>query len=106
MTERVCFRLRIDPALAAEYTAAHAAVWPEMRALSESGWRNYSLFLDGDGTLVGYLETDDFAAAQEAMARTAVNARWQAAMGRFFTGIEERRPDEAIRPLPEIFHLD
>ena len=41
-------------------------VWPEMLdALSDAGWRNYSLFVrPDDGLVVGYLETDDFAAAQ------------------------------------------
>ena len=34
-------------------------VWPEMRdALHRCGWHNYSLFLDDDGTLFGYFETD------------------------------------------------
>ena len=46
-----------------EYRAEHRAVWPEMRAaLAETGWRDYSLFLRGDGLLVGYLVTEDFAA--------------------------------------------
>ena len=78
---RVCFLLKVRPDRVEEYRRRHQAVWPEMRAaLSDSGWRNYSLFLRDDVLLVGYLETDDFAAAQEAMARTDVNARWQAEM--------------------------
>ena len=63
--ERVCFLLRVRPDRLDEYRERHRAVWPEMRdALSATGWRNYSLFLRDDGLLVGYLETDDFAAAQ------------------------------------------
>lgn len=62
-------------------------------------------FLREDGLLVGYLETDDFAAAQEAMAATDVNARWQAEMGGFFEALDGARPDEAMRPLTEVFHL-
>ena len=66
--ERVCFLLRVRPDRLDEYRERHRAVWPEMRdALSATGWRNYSLFLRDDGLLVGYLETDDFAAAQRAM---------------------------------------
>ena len=41
-------------------------------ALHDAGWSNYSLFLTDDGLLVGYLETDDYAAAQQQMAGTAV----------------------------------
>ena len=62
--ERVCFLLRVRPDRLEEYRARHEAVWEDMlEALRETGWRNYSLFLGDDGLLVGYLETDDFAAA-------------------------------------------
>jgi L-rhamnose mutarotase len=104
---RVCFRLQVDPTRLEEYRLRHANVWPEMRAaLAQTGWRNYSLFLADDGVLIGYLECDDFSAAQEAMAATDVNARWQAEMAGFFVDLGEERPDEGIRPLPEVFHLD
>lgn len=104
---RICFLLQIRPERAAEYRARHAAVWPEMReALRAAGWHNYSIFLRDDGTLVGYLECEDFAAAQAAMAQTAVNARWQAEMAPFFVLDEGTRPDAAMVPLAEIFHLD
>jgi L-rhamnose mutarotase len=101
---RVCFVLRVRPDRLEEYRARHRAVWPDMlAALREAGWSNYSLFLREDGLLVGYLETEDFAAAQRAMESTDVNARWQAEMTEFF---ERGRPDHALERLEEIFHLD
>jgi L-rhamnose mutarotase len=104
---RYCFLLQVRPELLEEYRQRHAAVWPEMlRALKESGWHNYSLFARDDGLLVGYVESDDLAAAQAAMAATEVNARWQAEMGRFFTGLEGRGPDESFLLLDEVFHLE
>ena len=104
---RVCFRLQVDPARMDAYRRRHANVWPDMRdALAAAGWRNYSLFLADDGQLIGYLECDDFDRAQAAMAATEVNARWQAEMGDFFVDLGDQRPDEGIRPLSEIFHLD
>jgi L-rhamnose mutarotase len=105
--QRVCFRAQIRPEMLAGYRARHEAVWPEMlAALRAAGWRNYSIFLAGDGLLIGYLETEDYAAAQAAMAATAVNERWQAQMAPFFAGIGDQRPDQGFRPLGEIFHLD
>ncbi|MBV2364706.1 L-rhamnose mutarotase [Streptomonospora nanhaiensis] len=105
--QRVCFLLKVRPERLAEYRERHENVWPEMlAALSGAGWRNYSLFAREDGLLVGYLETEDFAAAQEAMARTGVNARWQAEMAPFFEGLDGRGPDEGMVPLTEVFHLD
>jgi L-rhamnose mutarotase len=104
---RYCFLLQVRPELLAEYRERHAAVWPDMlRALRETGWRNYSLFARPDGLLVGYVEADDLDAAQRAMAMTEVNARWQAQMSRFFTGLGGRPPDEGIAALEEVFNLE
>ncbi len=103
---RVCFLLKVRQDRIEEYRERHEAVWPEMRAaLAETGWHNYSLFLREDGLLVGYLETEDFAAAQAAMAATEVNARWQAEMAPFFEALDGAAPDEAMKPLTEVFHL-
>jgi len=105
MTQRVCFILSIRPDVVDEYRARHAEVWPEMReALRESGWGNYSLFLAADGTLVGYLECDDFTLARQRMAVREINDRWQAEMRRFFQDIDAD-PDQSMTPIPEIFHL-
>jgi L-rhamnose mutarotase len=104
---RVCFLLKVKAELLAEYRERHEAVWPEMlAALSATGWSNYSLFLRPDGLLVGYLETEDFAAALAGMAASEVNARWQAEMARFFEGLDGGAPDEGMTPLQEVFHLD
>ena len=104
---RYCFLLQVRPDLLAEYRARHAQVWPEMlHALRDTGWRNYSLFVRDDGLLVGYVEADDLAAAQAAMAATDVNRRWQAEMSRYFTGLAGRPPDEGFLVLDEVFNLD
>jgi L-rhamnose mutarotase len=104
---RYCFLLQVRPELLAEYRAQHAAVWPDMLgALHDSGWHRYSLFARDDGLLVGYVESDDLAKAQQAMAATEVNGRWQEAMSRFFTGLDGRRPDEGFLLLDEVFNLD
>ncbi|GAA2736444.1 L-rhamnose mutarotase [Streptomyces nogalater] len=103
---RVCFLLKVRADRLDEYRARHEAVWPEMLdALKTTGWHNYSLFLREDGLLVGYLETEDFAAARARMAATEVNARWQKEMAPFFESLDGARPDEAMRPLTEVFHL-
>jgi L-rhamnose mutarotase len=104
---RYCFNLQVRPERMAEYVERHRHVWPEMQqALRDAGWRNYSLFLRDDGLLVGYVEADDLASAQAAMAATEVNARWQAEMAPFFTGTDGRPADESFQLLTEIFHLE
>ncbi|MBV9000772.1 MAG: L-rhamnose mutarotase [Solirubrobacterales bacterium] len=105
--ERVCFVLRVKPERLDEYRARHRAVWePMLAALRDRGWRNYSLFLRADGLLVGYLECEDFAGVQRAMAETEVNAQWQAEMAPFFDLPAGARPDTEGERLEEIFHLD
>jgi L-rhamnose mutarotase len=104
---RYCFNLQVRPDRIEEYVERHRAVWPEMLdALKQSGWHNYSLFLREDGLLVGYVEADDLTAAQAAMAATEVNARWQAEMSEFFSGLDARPPDESFLLLREVFHLE
>ncbi|MGY0071443.1 L-rhamnose mutarotase [Streptomyces sp. QTS137] len=104
--QRVCFLLKVRQDRIAEYRERHAAVWPGMcEALSATGWHNYSLFLRDDGLLVGYLETPDFEAARSAMEATDVNGRWQAEMAPLFETLDGTRPDEAMKPLTEVFHL-
>ncbi len=103
---RVAFQLQVRPELLDEYLARHSHVWPEMLAeIAAAGRRNYSLFLAEGGTLVGYYETDDDAAAQAYLAASPVAARWEAEMGRFFVDLEGR-PDQAATALTEVFHLE
>ena len=104
MLKRVCFILNVDPSQIEEYKARHRAVWPEMQAaLSNTGWKDYTLFLRPDGLLVGYLVTEDFDKAIAAMKALPVNERWQQYMAPLFHGIEA---DDSMSPLEEVFHLD
>jgi L-rhamnose mutarotase len=77
-----------------------------LRALSETGWHNYSLFLREDGLLIGYFETDDLEQAVAGMDATEVNDRWQAQMAEFFVDLGDARPDTGFRRLAEVFHLE
>lgn len=112
--QRVCFVMYLKPDRVQDYLDAHTTVWPEMLdALREAGWHNYSLFLrPDDGMIVGYLETDDFAAATSAMEATDVNARWQAQMAEYFLPAAAgdhtagANPDTVRSELIEYFHLD
>ena len=103
--ERVCFLARVRPERIDEYSERHKEVWPEMlAALRAAGWGNYSIFLAEDGLLVGYLETNDYQAALDAMAKTEVNGRWQAEMAAYF--VADGPADRSFLRLAEIFHLD
>lgn len=102
---RVCFQLRVKQEKLAEYTARHAAVWPEFLAEMESaGWRNYSIFSRGDGVLIGYFETADREAAQAHMLATEIDACWQKEMEDFFD--RSHSGAEGFTELVEIFNME
>lgn len=105
--QRVGFVIKVKQDRLEEYKGTHKNVWPEMQqALRDAGWTNYSLFAREDGTLFGYLETEDFDRSLAEMAVKDVNTRWQAEMAPFFEGIGGKRPDESFLVLEEVFHLD
>lgn len=105
--ERVCFRLKLRKDTLDEYVKHHQKVWPEMLvALSETGWTNYSLFIDRtDGTLIGYFETPSLKKALAGMATKEVNERWQTFMKDYFEALDGQRPDEGFLKLENIFYL-
>ncbi len=104
---RACFLLRVRQEKIDEYKARHAKVWPDMlKALRESGWRNYSLFLRPDGLVVGYVEAEDFEKCRAGMKDHPVNARWQAEMAPLFESLNGDAVDDTMFPLEEVFHLD
>lgn len=105
MTNRYCFTFRVRTDSLVAYRQHHETVWPEMlTALRDAGWSNYSLFTRPDGLVVGYVETDDFTAAQQTMAGTEVNDRWQAVMATFAGA--GQRPDTDLVVLDHMFSLD
>jgi L-rhamnose mutarotase len=105
---RVGFVLKVKADKIEEYKEHHKKVWPEMlEALRRTGWHNYSLFMRSDGTLFGYFETPtDLKTAVAAMSNEEVNARWQAMMAPYFESLDGSRPDEMMKELEEVFHLD
>jgi L-rhamnose mutarotase len=104
--QRVCFILHVKKDRLAEYKERHKHVWPEMqKALQDTGWHNYSLFLREDGMLIGYVETPDFQKALDGMAALEVNARWQREMREFFEDPGGRDADKQMQPLEQVFYL-
>ena len=104
---RVCFQLQVRADRMAEYVERHRAVWPTMlRAIEDSGRRNYSLFLRDDGLLIGYYETDDDAASARALAEDPRTAAWEAEAAGFFVALPGARPDQGAPHLTEVFHLE
>lgn len=105
--QRIGFRLQVRPELMDEYVIRHQEVWPDMLdALRETGWTNYSLFLDRtDGSLFGYFETESLEQALSGMASREVNDRWQSDMQNYFVDLAGKKPDEGFLRLEQVFFL-
>lgn len=106
--KRIGFIFKVKQGMMEDYKKQHAAVWPEMLdALRRTGWHNYSLFMRDDGLIFGYFEAEkDLETSQAAMAKEAINLKWQEFMAPYFESLEGRRPDESMLSLEEVFHLD
>jgi L-rhamnose mutarotase len=92
MTERIAFRMNLNPGQAAEYEKRHDEVWPELsKLLKDAGVSDYSIWLDPEthhlfATLV---RRDDH--TMESLPRNEVVKRWW----KFMADIMETHPDNA-----------
>lgn len=96
-----------------EYTALHAAVWPDvLRRISACRIRNYSIYLhrmpDGQHLLFSYFEYkgDDFAADMARMAADPATQDWWKLCNPCQQPVAEARVGNTWSPMPEIFHHD
>ena len=104
--QRIAFRLTVKPGKLEEYARIHANVWPELLAdLHVAGYRNYSIFADGH-ELFGYLECDDWAAAQSAMATSDANHRWQAFMADYLESPPDPDATGEMPILRQVFFME
>lgn len=104
--QRIAFRLRVKPDRLDEYLDIHRNVWPEMlAALHDAGYRNYSIFADGN-ELFGYLECDDWNAAQQALSTSDANRRWQAWMSEYLETPVDPDGKRALDRLDQVFFLE
>lgn len=104
--QRVAFRLRVKPDRLDAYLEIHRNVWPEMLAdLGAAGYRNYSIFADGN-ELFGYLECDDWNAAQRALSGSNANRRWQEWMSEYLDTPVDPDNDRPLNLLDQVFFMD
>ena len=102
---RFAFKMFLKPGFKEEYKRRHANLFPELRRLlTESGVRNYSIYLDEDtNTLFAYQELEGEGGSQD-LGTTEACQKWWA----YMADIMETNPDNSpiSIPLPEMFHMD
>jgi L-rhamnose mutarotase len=81
MSERIAFRMNLNPGQAAEYEKRHDEIFPELsQALRDAGVSDYSIWLDPETNhLFGILtRTDDH--TMDRLPETEIMKRWWAHM--------------------------
>ncbi|MHA1547518.1 MAG: L-rhamnose mutarotase [Alphaproteobacteria bacterium] len=90
MTERIAFRMKLNPGQAGEYERRHDDLWPELAdALKDAGVSDYSIWLDPESNYLFAIltRTDDH--TMNALPDQAVVQRWWA----FMADIMDTHPD-------------
>jgi L-rhamnose mutarotase len=104
MSERIAFRMNLNPGQAAEYKRRHDNLWPEMvEALHQAGVSDYWIWLDPEtnclfATLV---RTDDH--TMDKLPETDANRRWWDFM-RDVMAYDGDRP--VVVDLQPMFHME
>lgn len=103
-SEKIAFRMQLNPGQAAEYERRHDEIWPELAdLLRQAGISDYSIFLEEKtGALFGVLRrTPDH--GMDSLPGTEIMQRWWAHMA----DIMETEPDSkpVVIPLRQVFHL-
>lgn len=104
--ERICLLFQIVPGMGAEFDRRHREAWPELtRALTDAGFRNYTLFRrDVDVVAYGECEPD----AQTCFARLGamdVSRRWNASFVPEIMAEQAVDAGGATVPVAEVWHL-
>ena len=99
-----CFRIR--PELKEAYQKDHDEIWPEMvKAIKDSGISSYSLFFRSDGTIFGYLESDDMEKSNAYILEQPVRDKWEKAMDKYFVKEDRSTLGPESEELEEVFYL-
>ena len=104
-TEKIAFRMFLNPGLRAEYQRRHDAIWPELKALlTEAGVSDYSIYLDAEHHVLFAVLRRTVGHTMDALPDHPVMKKWWVYMG----DIMQSNPDGSpvVQALPCMFHMD
>jgi len=104
MSERIAFRMNLNPGQAAEYEKRHDEIFPELtQALRDAGVSDYTIWLDPeDNHLFGILtRTDDH--TMDKLPDTEIMKRWWKHMADIMATDADDIPVQI--PLKRVFYL-
>ncbi len=102
--ERLAFKMKLKPGVAAEYEKRHNAIWPELKKLlQDSGVSDYSIFLDEDGQTLFAVQKSSGAGSQD-LGNTEIVKKWWD----YMADIMDVNPDNSPVSIPmrEVFYME
>lgn len=104
MSERIAFRMNLNPGQAAEYEKRHDEIFPELsQVLKDAGVSDYSIWLDPQSNHLFGILTRTGTHTMDALPNTEIMKRWWKHMA----DIMETHPDNVPVqvPLKQVFYL-
>jgi L-rhamnose mutarotase len=105
MSQRIAFRMNLNPGQADEYKKRHDEIWPELsQALRDAGVSDYSIWLDPEtnALFATLVRSDDH--TMDALPRTEINKRWWKFMDDVMAYNGDGTPVQVA--LEQVFQLD
>jgi L-rhamnose mutarotase len=103
--KRYAFKMKLFPGNKEEYARRHNAIWPELKALlSETGVRDYTIFLDEETNTLFAIQKQDGKASSQDLGTNPIIQKWW----KYMADVMETNPDKSpvSIPLTELFHMD
>ncbi|APW41236.1 L-rhamnose mutarotase [Rhodoferax saidenbachensis] len=104
-TEKIAFRMFLNPGCVEEYKQRHDTIWPELSALLKTaGVRDYSIYLDEEHHVLFAVLRRTAGHTMDTLPAHPVMQRWWA----YMTDIMRSNPDGSpvVEALPCMFHMD
>lgn len=103
--EKISFKMLLKPGCKDEYIKRHNAIWPELKKLlSDSGVRDYSIFLDEETNVLFAVQKQGGGKSSQDLGSNPVVHLWW----KYMEDIMETNPDSSpiSIPLEKVFHMD
>jgi L-rhamnose mutarotase len=103
--KKYAFKMKLFPGNKDEYSRRHNAIWLELKTLlSETGVRDYTIFLDEETNTLFAVQSQEGDASSQDLGANPIVQRWW----KYMSDIMETNPDNSpvSISLTELFHMD
>ena len=105
ITQKIAFRMFLNPGMAAQYQHRHDQIWPELvTLLKDSGIHDYSIYLDEPQQVLFAVLRRETHHTMDDLPNHPVMQRWWQHMKDLMRCHPDGSP--VVEPLPCLFHME